>query len=183
MMPGWTGPLNVSRLLPLSTRTRRTQRRWRSCSSLGVEQRILLQPPAEQRRRACRDDGRSRFLDRLEPQLDLAFDRRRSVHEISRSMACATPKACPAILTRATPSAGLYRNDCRAPLETPSRRDRSPATRLSLRQAAALETPPSTPFDAFCEADYLHRAPQPARCNQRSRGEPPTNRRHVAAGR
>ena len=73
-MPGWTGPLNVSRLFPHSTRTRRTQRRFRSCSSQRVEQRVLLEPTAQERRRARCDDGRSRFLGRLEPQLDLAFD-------------------------------------------------------------------------------------------------------------
>ena len=183
MMPGWTGPFECQPALPALDADAQDAAPLSELLVTGVEQRIFLQPAAQERRRACRHDGRSRFLGRLEPQLDLAFDRRRSVHEISRSMAFATPKACPAILTEQLQAPDYTETIAALHSRLHHERDRPPATRLSLRQPATLETPPCNPFDAFCEADYLHRAPQPARCNQRSPREPPPDRGHVAAGR
>ena len=42
---------------------------------VGVEERVLLQPAPEQRRRAAREDRRARLVRRREPQLDFTLDR------------------------------------------------------------------------------------------------------------
>ncbi len=78
---GCTGPLKVSRLLPDSTRTLSTQRRCRNVSDGIVEQGVFLQAAAAQRRRAGGLDRRAGFFDRVEPELDFAFERGGHAHK------------------------------------------------------------------------------------------------------
>ena len=46
-----------------------------------VEQGVFLQAPAPQRRRPGVPHGRARVVDRVEPQLDFAFERRSHAHK------------------------------------------------------------------------------------------------------
>ena len=61
-------------LRPPSLRTRSTERWRRQRFVGGVEQRVFLQAPAAERRRAERQDARTGLVGAVEPQLDFAFE-------------------------------------------------------------------------------------------------------------
>ena len=72
--PGCTGPLNVSRLRAGVGANAERAAAAPQCLVVGVEERVFLKAAAFERSGAGREDGRSRFGDAVDQQLDLALD-------------------------------------------------------------------------------------------------------------